>query len=396
MAQSAANTAGETTTDRDCTSDVQRTEPLEQNWGASALGPRNPGREALNPDLLSPPKTDHGALPNLRFAFADAHMKMYEGGWAREISERELPAASTIAGVNMRLIAGGVRELHWHKEAEWSFMLAGSARLTAVDSEGRKFIADTAAGDLWYFPPGIPHSIQGLPPDGCEFLLAFPNGGFSEHNTFSITDLFAHMPRQLLAKNFDVTANAFDRLPESERYILRAPLPSAADADRISRPGSDRHDMIFKLMEQPPHHGRGGRVRIADARNFRIAKKIAAAWVEIDPGHLREIHWHPNADEWQFYLSGQARMTVFGAQGKARTLDFQAGDVGSVPMSMAHVVENTGDTALRFLELFRADQFMDVSLAQWIALTPPELVQAHLRFDPSLVAAARSQKVPVV
>jgi oxalate decarboxylase len=153
--------------------------------------------------------------------------------------------------------------------------------------------------------------------------------------------------------------------------------------------------MIFKLMEQPPRPARGGRVRIADSSNFPISKNIAAAWVEVDPGHLREVHWHPNADEWQFYLSGQARMTVFGAQGRARTFDFQAGDVGSVPMSMAHVVENTGDTALRFLELFRADRFMDVSLAQWIALTPPDLVQAHLHFDPT-VLADRTQKLPIV
>jgi oxalate decarboxylase len=371
-------------------------EPIEQNWGAASLGPRNPGRESLNPDLLSPPKTDHGALPNLRFAFADAHMKMYEGGWAREVTERELPAATTIAGVNMRLVPGGVRELHWHKEAEWSFMIAGAARLTAVDTEGHNFISDVSAGDLWYFPPGIPHSIQGLPPHGCEFLLAFPNGGFSEHNTFSISDLFAHMPRQVLAKNFNVSADAFDHLPDSEQYILQAPLQPRLDPDRVAGSQPTRYDMKFNLMDQPARPARGGRVRIADTSNFPISKKIAAAWVEIDPGHLREIHWHPNADEWQYYLSGQARMTVFGAEGKARTFDFQAGDVGSVPMSMAHFVENTGDTPLRFLELFRAERFADVSLAQWMALTPHELLQAHLGLDPALLATIRTEKLPVV
>jgi oxalate decarboxylase len=98
MAEQSANTEGGTATDRNCAANGKWTEPLEQNWGASPLGPRNPGRETLNPDLLSPPRTDHGALPNLRFAFADAHMKMYEGGWAREITERELPIARTIAG----------------------------------------------------------------------------------------------------------------------------------------------------------------------------------------------------------------------------------------------------------------------------------------------------------
>ena len=142
------------------------------------LGPHNLPREAENPDLLQPPPTDHGSVPNLRYSFADAHVKMREGGWSREVTQRELPVATTIAGVNMRLTTGGVRELHWHKEAEWAFMLAGQARITAVDSDGHNFVADVGSGDLWYFPEGIPHSIQGLEPQGCEFLLAFTQRGF--------------------------------------------------------------------------------------------------------------------------------------------------------------------------------------------------------------------------
>lgn len=101
--------------------------PIEGHRGASILGPRNPPREADNPDLLQPPSTDHGAMPNLRFSFADAHVKMREGGWSREVTQRELPISKTMAGVNMRLTPGGVRELHWHIDPEWAFMLAGKA-----------------------------------------------------------------------------------------------------------------------------------------------------------------------------------------------------------------------------------------------------------------------------
>jgi oxalate decarboxylase len=368
----------------------------EENRGAPALGPRNLAREAQSPDLRSPPKTDHGALPNLRFSFADAHMKVHEGGWAREVTARELPAAATVAGVNMRLVPGGVRELHWHKEAEWSFMLAGTARITALDAEGHNFIADVGPGDLWYFPAGIPHSIQGLPPDGCEFLLAFPNGQFSEHNTFSLSDLFGHMPKSALAKNFAVDTDAFDRIPHSEQYILLAPVPPPLHYDAVTGLQPARHDMIFRLADQPAKQARGGQVRVVDTGNFPISSAIAAAWVKVDPGHLREIHWHPNADEWQYYICGQARMTVFGAEGTARTFDFQAGDVGTVPKSMAHYVENTGDSPLQFLELFRAERFVDVSLAQWMALTPHELVEAHLHLDRQLLDTLRKEKLPVV
>ena len=133
----------------------QSNEPVIGNKGASILGPRDPEREQQNPDILRPPATDHGSIPNLRFTFADAHMKVRDGGWSREVTQRELPISTSMAGVNMRLKAGGVREMHWHKQAEWSFMLSGKARITAVDNDGHNFIADVGPGDLWYFPSRI-------------------------------------------------------------------------------------------------------------------------------------------------------------------------------------------------------------------------------------------------
>ncbi|MBV9532003.1 MAG: cupin domain-containing protein [Bradyrhizobium sp.] len=372
-------------------------QPVEGNKGATILGPRDPAREGESPDFLRPPDTDHGAIPNLRYAFSDTHVKMREGGWSREVTARELPASKTIAGVNMRLTAGGVRELHWHKEAEWAFMLAGKARITAVDNDGHNFVADVEPGDLWYFPSGIPHSIQGLQPDGAEFVLAFPNGSFSEDSTFSITDMFAHMPTDALAKNFGTAQAAFNHIPKEERFIFQAPLPPALPVDTVgSVQGAVPLNMKFRLMAEAPTRTSGGTVRIADTRNFTISSEIAAALVEVEPGHIREIHWHPNADEWQFYIAGKGRMTVFAAQSNARTFDFRAGDVGAVPKSMAHFVENTGNETLRFLELFRAPRFVDVSLAQWMALTPHELVQAHLNVSRDLVDALPTDKRPIV
>jgi oxalate decarboxylase len=148
-------------------------------------------------------------------------------------------------------------------------------------------------------------------------------------------------------------------------------------------------------MEQEPVVAAGGWARIVDSSNFPAASTIAAALVKVDPGGLRELHWHPNADEWQYYISGRGRMTVFASAGKARTFDYQAGDVGYVPFAMGHYVENTGDEPLRFLEMFRSDRFADVSLNQWMGLTPPELVRAHLNLGQAAAAALAKDK-PVI
>jgi len=116
--------------------------------GASILGPDNVPIGLQNPGA---PWTDSGSLPNLKFPYAAAHNRLLPGGWAREVTVRELPVATTLAGVNMRLKAGAYRELHWHKEAEWAFMLAGTARIAAIDAQGRNFIDDIGRGDLWNF-----------------------------------------------------------------------------------------------------------------------------------------------------------------------------------------------------------------------------------------------------
>jgi oxalate decarboxylase len=374
-------------------------EPIDGDRGASILGPRNVPVESENRSLLASPRTDSGTVPNLKFPFAAARNRILSGGWAREVTARELPVAKDLAGVNMRLKPGGIRELHWHKEAEWSYMIAGAARITAVDADGRNFIDDVSAGDIWYFPAGIPHSIQGLE-GGCEFLLVFDDGNFSENETFLITDWFAHTPRDVLARNFGVPESAFSDIPvdfEHDRYIFDGAAPPPLRQDAVTAPnGSVPQTFSHRLHAQEPIEAGGGRARITDSRNFPASKTIAAALVEVEPGGVRELHWHPNADEWQYYLSGRGRMTVFASAGRARTFDYQAGDVGYIPFAMGHYVQNTGDETLTFLEMFKSDHFADISLNQWMALTPPELVQAHLNLDPQTIAALSKSKPVIV
>lgn len=371
-------------------------EPISGKLGASILGPRNLALEAQNPDLLFPPRTDRGLMPNLKWSFADSHMRIEQGGWAREVTARELPISTAIAGVNMRLAAGAVREMHWHHAAEWSYMLKGGARITAVDHNGCTFQDDIFEGDLWYFPAGIPHSIQGLADDGCEFLLVFDDGYFSEDETFLLTDFLAHMPKEVIAKNFQVAERAFAKIPEKELYIFQSKVPGPLAKDRVVGNGPVPITLSHQMMKQKPIRTQSGTVRITDSTVFPASKTIAAALVEIEPGGMRELHWHPNADEWQYYLSGQARMTVFTAGGTARTFNYQAGDVGVVPIYMGHYVENIGTTTLRFLEIFKSDYFADVSLAHWLAFTPHELVRAHLNIDESVLKKITKKKRPIV
>jgi len=374
-------------------------EPIVNGRGATILGPHNVPIELENPDVLISPWSDAGTVPNLKFPYAMARNRVLSGGFAREITARELPVATELAGVDMRLTPGGIRELHWHKESEWAYVIAGSCRVTLLDEQGRLFIDDVGAGDLWFFPSGLPHSIQALD-EGAEFLLVFDDGNFSENETFLITDWFEHTPRGVLAHNFGVSESAFDALPsdiDHTRYMFAGKTPGSLSDDAPRPPVvQPPHSYTWQMHAQEPTKGPGGQLRVTDSRNFTIAKTIAAALVEVAPGAMRELHWHPNADEWQYWLRGQGRMTVFASGHKARTFDFQAGDVGYAPRAMGHYVENTGDEPLVFLGMFRSDHYAEVSLAQWMGTLPPELVKAHLNLDDEIVAGLPRSKPLVV
>lgn len=357
----------------------------------SSVGPTNPELDSQNPDSIIPPASDAGSVQVFKYPFSLADKRLHDGGWSREVTVRELEISKTIAGVNMRLTAGGIRELHWHQAAEWAIMLYGNARITAIDAEGKAFVSDVTEGDLWFFPSGIPHSIQGLNPDGAEFLLVFDDGTFSEFNTVLLSEWMAHTPKDVLAKNFGVKPEALERLPKKELFIFQSQVPGPVEEDKraaATTMGLSPIAFDFHPNKMPPtKKTKGGDVRVVDSKNFKVSTTIASAIITLNPGGLRELHWHPNADEWLFFMHGKGRMTVFASGARARTMDFQSGDVGYVQKSLPHYIENTGDSELKFLEMFNSSYFQDLSLNEWLTHEPPELVMAHLNIDKATLDA---------
>jgi oxalate decarboxylase len=377
------------------------TRKAEGDHSSSDPGQENKPLLDENPNSNMPPPTDHGDIGPIWYSFDLARKRLEEGGWTHQVTQRELPPSTELTGVNMRLTRGSFRELHWHTADEWAMMLYGNARVTVLNPDGTMFIDDVTKGDLWYFPAGFPHSIQGLgPDDGCEFLLVFDQGLFSEDNTFLISTWVAHTPPEILKKNSNLDQSAISKLHKEELYIFPADLPGSLEQDKAAIGGRRVESPLqytFKMAAMPPtNKTSGGEVRIVDSRNFPVSKNIAAGLVTLKPGALRELHWHPNASEWQFYLAGKGRMTVFMPPDRARTMDFNANDVGFIPPVAGHYIENTGETDLVFLEMFKADQYMDYSMNNWIRRLPPEMVTAHLNIDEATIRKIPAEKQVVI
>src|SRR5712664_3484281 len=261
--------------------DVKDTRQAEKDHSSSDPAQENKPLLDENPSSNLPPPTDHGDIGPVWYSFDLVHKRVQEGGWTHEVNAKVLPSSTDLTGVNMRLTAGSFRELHWHTADEWSTMLYGNARVTVLNPDGTIFIDDVSKGDLWYFPAGYPHSIQGLVPDGCEFLLVFDQGMFSEDNTFLISEWVAHTPPDVLSKNFGLPEAALSKLPTSSLYIFPADLPKSLAEDRAAVGGQRVQSSIqytFKMEAMAPtKRTSGGEVRVVDSHNFPAAKNIAAA-----------------------------------------------------------------------------------------------------------------------
>ncbi len=374
---------------------AQNTAGAEHDHSFSNPGQQNSALVAINPNSNMPPPTDHGTVPPVWYSFDLAHRRVQGGGWTHQVTERELPSSKDIAGVNMRLTRGSFRELHWHLADEWAIMLKGKARVTLFSPDGSMFVDDVSEGDLWLFPAGSPHSIQGIGDDGCEFLLVFNQGTFSEESTFLLSDWLMHTPPEVLAKNTGLSPASIAKLPKGDPlYIFDSLAPSQTLEEDIAEvrkhaPAS-RERYTFKASTmQPTFRSDKGNVKIVDVHNFPASPKISGGIVTLKPGGMRELHWHPNASEWQFWISGQGRMTVFNAQQDARTMDFRPNDVGFVPRMAGHYIENTGTEDLVFLELFAAGDFQEVSLNKWLRSLPVQVAMAHTG-----LSAAEVQQIP--
>ncbi|KAJ4344334.1 hypothetical protein N0V95_006125 [Ascochyta clinopodiicola] len=369
--------------------------------GPTDPGPRTDAYDALNSDLFAPPTTDSGDVKNAKWPFGLSHNRhgLAGAGWARSQNSDQLPIATAMAGVNMRLSPNAYRELHWHKQGEWALMLNGSVRVQSMNEAGQTFVDDVTAGDVWFFPPGIPHSIQAFD-TGCEFLLVFDDGAFSEDNTFLLSELMERNPKEVVAKNFRTTTKTFDSLPEGQLWIFPGtPAPANISEQNVTGPAGlipKQTQYTYHFSQQEPLRVPGGSIKILDPTTFPIADTFSTALITVEPGAMREMHWHTTSDEWTYFIQGSARLTVYQAPASSRTFDFTAGDVGYVPVPNAHYLENTGNETLIFLEVLQAKEYSDISVNQWLGLTPKQIVKDHLKVSDGFLATLKKDKPIIV
>lgn len=332
------------------------------------------------------PHTCGTELPTFKFELEKSEGRVMGGSYGKEATVVQLPMSKNIAGASMRLEPGVVRELHWHASAaEWAFVTEGRVRTTVIDPLGCSETNEFEPGDIWYFPRGHGHAIETLGDKPCHFVLAFDNGYFSEFGTFSITDWIGHAPKELLAKNFGLPVATFEKFPRKEVFFARSKIPSAEAAQPVQRCKLPPLTHKYRLLAQKPLKTFSGGIEWrAEGSQFPISTTMTGIVLEMEAGALRELHWHPNAAEWQYILSGTLNVTMFGSRGRWRQETLNQGDVGYIPQGFGHSIENVGRETARILVVFNSGHYQTINLSEWIAGNPVEILAANFSSDPAV------------
>ncbi|MGB8841374.1 MAG: cupin domain-containing protein [Aliidongia sp.] len=356
---------------------------------ASAAEPAHASGHDVTPGANGQPFVPHKTEEPIAFKYSmdSTEAKVTSGGWAREATTHHFPISTGIAGVHMYMNPGGSRELHWHAiAAEWAYILDGRCQTTVIDPNGSTEILNFGPGDVWFFPRGHGHSIQTIGTDPCHFILSFDNGGFSEHGTFSITDWISLSDPKMLAQNFGVPASTFANFPKGETYINQGKIltpEAAAEVNDMVSPNTHR----YKLMQQRPIRDfPGGSIHLASVNEFPMSTTMSGGIMKLKPGALRELHWHPNANEWQYYAKGHARVTLFGSGGRMTTADFSPGDVAYIPQGYGHSVQNIGTEETEIVLTFDNGHYQEISISEWIATSPPHLLANNFGVEEAVFA----------
>ena len=365
-------------------SDLERRDFLAAAAGLAAASVLTGARSATagDPSFMNnvpDPLLSGKELPTFKFALEKSEGKVIGKSYGKEATVEQLPISKGIAGVSMRIEPGAMRELHWHATAaEWAFVNEGRVRTTVIDPQGHSETNDFEPGDVWYFPRGHGHMLECLGDKPCHFILIFDNGYFSEFGTFSITDWIGHTPKALLAKNFGLPESAFDTFPKQEVYFARGAIPPEKPAAPLQGWKLPPETHKYRLLSQAPYRVyNGGREWRVDAGRFPISSTITGVVLDLDPGALRELHWHPTADEWQYVLDGQVSVTLFGSHGRYRIETLDKGDVGYIPQGYGHSIENVGDKSARVLLGLNTGTYEGIDLSQWIAGNPPDVLATN-------------------
>jgi oxalate decarboxylase len=311
-----------------------------------------------------------------KYRLEASHPDRREGGVNRTATARTFPALTDIALYSMSIEPAGMRELHWHPNAhELSYVLTGNGEAGIFSPLGDHGMVALAPGSLTFVPCGHYHYIRNTGELPLRLLVGFTHPQ-PEH--IDLSAALPYVPQELLAQTFGLPADQFPRLPDrGDRFLV----PVEETAARPPESGNGRPYSV-NLDEVAPTRFEGGTANEAGTKQLPRLEGITLYHLRGEPRSLREPHWHPNASELNYCVSGHAQIAVVAPDGGMRErFTVGPGDVAYVPRNYFHYIASLGDEPLNFLVFFSADTAQHIDISQTFDWFPREVIAASFGMD---------------
>lgn len=315
-------------------------------------------------------------------------------GAISHVDAADLPIMRRLSVRHLLLEAGGLREPHWHANAnELGYCLRGEALVTIAGNHARRDSFTVTAGDMFFVPSGAMHSIENIGRHAAEFVLAFSH---DRPEDFGLRASFGAMSNAVLGNTYDLPAAAFDGFDRAgpANEILSLARPTAVEAQA-------RHTNPYKysIESTPPQiSSRAGTAHVTNGSLWPVLRDIAMYSVTVTREGMREPHWHPETAEMGYVATGTVRMTILDPDGSTDTYVIGPGQTYFIPRAYPHHIENVGDDTAHLLIFFDqvfpgdigyrtlANLFADAVIAAGLGIAEKDLPKLPFtEIDPLLV-----------
>ncbi len=271
-----------------------------------------------------------------------------QDGSIASVDASVLPVMKRLSIRRLLLSPFGVREPHWHANAqELGYCLRGNALVTIAASHSVRHSFTVSAGEMFFVPSGALHHIENIGGEEAEFVLAFSH---EKPEDFGISGSFGAMTDSVLANTYGLRTEDFSQFKRSTADTHIGRRTTKAVVEEQARHPDPLH---YSLEATPPQIiGDSGSAHTAKVELWPALKNVSMFSVRITDVGMREPHWHPETAEMGYIASGRGRITILSPGGRTETFEISEGDTYFIPPAYPHHIENLGSETLHILIFF--------------------------------------------
>jgi oxalate decarboxylase len=302
----------------------------------------------------------------------------FDGGLARVVTQHEFPVLASMAIRSEQLDPGALQAPHWHPEAgEVHYVMAGQGTATVL-SPGHEYASfELRPGSVSFFPRGHYHFVHNTGDEPMQVLAAFTH---ETPTQFSAGDVFGFVPKPIQAQVLGVPAADFPDLPAptSRPVVPQVPAAAAREADQSATPPAP---YTLNLDGIEPAVFEGGTVTNVRGKEFARLDGICFLPLYVEARGVREPHWHPNAAELIYIVSGEAEIGLVGPDDVRETFTIGPGDLAFFPMNWFHYVASSGTEPLDSIVYLSHAAPTRIDLSDMVAFLPREVTAASVGLE---------------